>query len=1186
MSEKNSFVHLHAHTEYSLLDGAVRLVDDKGNPSELIKYVAAQKMPALAMTDHGNIFGAIEFYSACQKEGVKPIIGMEAYVSPGSRRDKSGTISTSNNHLTLLAKNNQGYENLMKLTSLSYLEGFYYKPRIDFESLEKYHDGIIALSGCLKGKTAETILKKTEQDALQVVGQYEELFGKGNFYLELMDHGIEQQRRVDTALIDLSKKTGIPLVATNDCHYLKKDDAFAHDVLLCIGTGKVLSEPNRMKYATHEFYYKTPKEMIKLFAEVPEAISNTLEIASQCNTEIQFDQILLPHYPVPPGETADTYLEKLCLEGIKKVYDSITDTLKNRLQEELAVIKRMGFSTYFLIVWDFVNFARGHGIPVGPGRGSGAGSLVSYSLGITRVDPIKYGLLFERFLNPDRRSMPDLDIDFSDEGRERVIQYVREKYGNESVAQIITFGSMLARLVIRDVGRVLGIPLSECDKIAKLIPRELGITISSAIKQSPELKTLCESSDAMKQLIEVSQRLEGLKRHTGVHAAGIVIVPTTEQFDINHYIPLARGSKEVTTTQFNDDGLLKLGILKMDFLGLRTLTVLHNAEKMVRERHHPQFDLYNISLEDANTYKLLSDAKTAGVFQLESSGMRDLLRKLKPTNMEDIIALISLYRPGPMGSGLLSEFVTRKHDASKIKYDHPSVEPILKDTYGCMVYQEQVMRISRVVAGFTAGQADLLRKAMGKKIPEEIKKLQKTFLDGAHKLGVNSKIAEKIFEQVEHFGGYGFNKSHATAYGLLSYQTAYLKANYPHEYMAALLTSVIGHASANKEEGNKIVEYIDDAQNMGIEILPPSVQTSEKMFALQGEGSNPKIRFGLLAVKNVGDGAVDQLIAARKQKQFDSFENFCKQVDMRLVNKKVIESLIKAGAFDFCGNIIHKTRAQLIGSLEQVMQASSKLRDDQSVGQGSFFDTESFHAQDSSGNVLTMNIPEFKEWHEHELLSYEKEVLGFYISGHPLAKYKEEFKFYSTHALNQLPQNGNVRIRIAGIIENVRRLISKQQKAPYARFRLEDWEGEIDCVVFPKSYANGLSSHININEMVIVTGRLNKNEQNENTQNELIVDEILTIEKAREILVKQMIIRVVTTGLEESWIEKVKTFITQHPGKCPVRFILHTAAHGDFAIDPQIKVALNSELFQGIKNLLGENSWKLLVAKLSQYQSK
>ena len=875
---------------------------------------------------------------------------------------------------------------------------------------------------------------------------------------------------------------------------------------------------------------------------------------------------------MPQGETMDSYLEKLCMDGIRKRFGQMLPAYKSRLEEELAVIKRMGFSAYFLIVWDFVSFAKKEGVPVGPGRGSGAGSLVSYSLGITDIDPLKYGLLFERFLNPDRRTMPDLDIDFSDEGREKVIQYVRKKYGNDSVAQIITFGSMLARLVVRDVGRVLEMPLQECDRIAKMIPKEIGITISSALKQVPELKNLYQNSPDVKKLLDVSQRLEGLKRHTGVHAAGIVIVPTQENQDITHYIPVAQGSKDVITTQYNDDSLLKLGVLKMDFLGLRTLTVLKNAESWVQKRHDPEFDLTKIPLDDPKTFKFLSEAKTIGIFQLESSGMRDLLRKLKPDSLEDIIALVSLYRPGPMGSGMLDDFVARRHAHSKVKYDHPSIVPIVKETYGIIVYQEQVMQISRVIAGFSAGQADVLRKAMGKKIPEEITKLKQSFLEGAKNKGIDLKIAEKIFAQIEHFGGYGFNKSHATAYGLLAYQTAYLKANYPHEYMVSLISSVIGHSSFAKEEGNKMVEYIQDTQSLDIEVLPPNVQNSSTHFSLIGKGKETKIIFGLSAVKNVGEGAAEAIVREREKEPYCSLQDFCQKVDTKGVNKKVIESLIKAGAFDFVGEPNTRTRAQMAGSLEKILQFTSKLRDDQIIGQASLFESLQITSQENPSELVS-NIP---EWHEHELLSFEKEVLGFYFSGHPLAKFKDELSFYATASLAQVGNNGQAsgRVRVAGIIENVRRLISKKQQVPYARFKLEDLEGEMDCVVFPKSYAGGLSKLIAINQMVVVSGRLNRSGKEE--IQELIVEEILSLEKARESLVKKMVLHINTAGLEDTSLEDLKKFLHKNNGHCPVQFLLSTPNHGEFSLDPKIKVKITEELLTGLKGMCGEKSWKLV----------
>ncbi len=922
----DSFVHLHSHSEYSLLDGAARITDEKGKPGELLKRIAEMKMPAMAVTDHGNMYGAIEFYQAAKSVGVKPIIGCEMYISPKSRHDRDSTRGQEHayNHFTVLSRDNEGYHNLIQLCSIGFLEGYYYKPRVDKEVLAKYGKGLIALSGCLKGELAQALLADKEKEALKIVDDYQNIFGKENYYFELMDHGIADQKRQNIKLIELSKKTGVPLVVTNDCHYVKKEDAAAHDALLCIGTGSTLVDPNRMRFDQHEFYYKSPQEMYALFKEQPEAVRRTLEIADRCSVEIKLDQMLLPHYDVPVGQTADAYLESLCRQGMQRRYGDGQTKFMDRLTYELSVIRKMGFSTYFLIVWDFVHWAKGNGVPVGPGRGSGAGSIVSYVLGITDVCPMKYGLLFERFLNPDRRSMPDLDIDFSDDGRERVIQYVRNKYGEKSVAQIITFGSMLARLVVRDVGRVMGFPLSEVDRIAKLIPRELGTTIEMARKNVPELQQECKQNPEIEKLLQTAQRLEGLKRHTGVHAAGIVIA----KGDLTQYVPLAKGSKDVITTQFNDEALLKLGMLKMDFLGLRTLTVISKACKLINQRHKAPllassptasdggsidskngsgwFDISQIPLDDEATFKLLQDAKAIGVFQLESTGMRDLLRKLHPSVFEEIIALIALYRPGPMGAGMLEEFVKRKHNANSIKYDHPILEPVLKETYGVILYQEQVMRISQDFAGFTPGQADVLRKAMGKKIPEEIEKLRGLFMEGAKAKDIKEKTAHTVFEQIVTFGGYGFNKSHSTAYGLVSYQTAYLKANYPIEFMTALLTSEIGHSAIGKEEDSKLVNFINEATEMGIKVLPPDVQKSFSEFSIedlnphpsplpqQGEGERPSlppvegegavrpdesksscIRFGLLAVKNVGDGAVESIVAARtKDGNFLTFDDF------------------------------------------------------------------------------------------------------------------------------------------------------------------------------------------------------------------------------------------------------------------------------------------------------------------------
>jgi DNA polymerase-3 subunit alpha len=1170
----DSFVHLHSHSEYSLLDGAVRLTDERGKPGELLKRISEMKMPALAITDHGNLYGAIEFYQAARAVKVKPIIGCEMYIAPKSRRDRSSAKGQEDAyyHFTLLARDNEGYQNLIQLCSIGFLEGYYYKPRVDKEVLAKYGKGLIALSGCLKGELAEAVLRGKDKDALKVIEDYQGIFGKENYYLELMDHGIADQKRQNEKLLELSKKTGIPLVATNDCHYLKKDDAEAHDALLCIGTGSTLVDPHRLKFEEHEFYYKSPEEMHALFKHCPEAVKETLKIAERCQVDIKLDQMLLPHYEVPAGQSPDGYLEKLCLEGMQRRYGAEQARHLERLKYELSVIRKMGFSTYFLIVWDFVHWAKKNGIPVGPGRGSGAGSIVSYGLGITDICPMKYGLLFERFLNPDRRSMPDLDIDFSDEGRERVIQYVRNKYGEKSVAQIITFGSMLARLVVRDVGRVMGFPLSEVDRIAKLIPRELGTTIEMARKNVPELQQECRQNPEVEKLLLVAQRLEGLKRHTGVHAAGIVIA----KGDLTQYVPLAKGAKDVITTQYNDEALLKLGLLKMDFLGLRTLTVIDHASKLVRERLKPDFDIRGIPLNDPATFKLLQDAKAIGVFQLESTGMRDLLRKLHPSVFEEIIALIALYRPGPMGAGMLDEFVKRKHNPSTIKYDHPILEPVLKETYGVILYQEQVMRISQDFAGFAPGQADVLRKAMGKKIPEEIEKLRGQFMEGAKAKGIKERTAHQVFEQMVTFGGYGFNKSHSTAYGLVSYQTAYLKANYPIEFMAALLTSEIGHSAIGKEEDSKLVNFLNEAEAMGLKVLPPDVQKSFSAFSIEDNA----IRFGLLAVKNVGTGAVDSIVEARKAGgPFQSFEEFFQRVDLRQANRKVMESLVKSGAFDgFSPEPAPRKRPHFLLELDEVMARTSKMREEAQSGQDSLFGWDEMSKSKKGSDPGRLNGDSRVGWSEHELLANEKEVLGFYLSGHPLARFQTELNLFSSHRLNQLPSSGSV-IRVAGMLSNVRRLVTKAKKEPYARCRFEDLDSEVDLIVFPKAYASGISQFLKPSEMMVVTGKVNRRAEDGNP--EILVEEMVPLAQAREQYVSELLVRTSFPGVEEKALEELKDILSRYPGRCRVCLEVDTPPQGSVIVETDVTVKPTAELFDEIEKRLGHESWK--ITKIGRY---
>jgi DNA polymerase-3 subunit alpha len=1164
----DSFVHLHSHSEYSLLDGAARLTDEKGKPGELLNLVSEMKMPALAITDHGNLYGAIEFYQAAKAVGVKPIIGCEMYLAPKSRFDRTSERGQEDAfyHFTLLARDNEGYQNLIQLCSAGFLEGYYYKPRVDKEILAKHGEGLVALSGCLKGELAQALLAGKDNEALKIVGDYQSIFGKENYYLELMDHGIADQKRQNEKLLELSKKTGVPLVATNDCHYLRKEDAPAHDALLCIGTGSTLVEPDRLRFEEQEFYYKSPAEMYKLFSHCPDAVRRTLEIAERCTVDIKLDQMLLPHYEVPAGTTADAYLEKLCREGMQGRYGAEAARHEERLKYELSVIRKMGFSTYFLIVWDFVHWAKNNHIPVGPGRGSGAGAIVSYALGITDICPMKYGLLFERFLNPDRRSMPDLDIDFSDEGRDRVIQYVRNKYGEKSVAQIITFGSMLARLVVRDVGRVMGFPLAEVDRIAKLIPRELGTTIEMARKNVPELQKECKDNPEVEKLLATAQRLEGLKRHTGVHAAGIVIA----KGDLTQYVPLAKGAKDVITTQYNDEALLKMGLLKMDFLGLRTLTVIHHASRLVRERGKPDFDIRSIPLDDAVTFKLLQEGKAIGLFQLESSGMRDLLRKLHPTVLEDIIALNSLYRPGPMGAGMLDEFVRRKHNAASVKYDHALLEPILKETYGVILYQEQVMRISRDFAGFTPGQADVLRKAMGKKIPEEIEKLRGQFMEGARTKGIKEKTAHHVFEQIVTFGGYGFNKSHSTAYSLVSYQTAYLKTNHPLEFMTALLTSEIGHSAIGKEEDSKLVVFISEAEAMGIKVLPPDVQKSISEFSIEENA----IRFGLLAVKNVGSGAVDSIVAARKEGgAFLSLEDFCRRIDLRLANRKVLESLIKAGAFDgFSSESAARLRPRFLMDIDEVMARASKIREEAQSGQDSLFGWEEMTAGSADGRIGVSAVQGQGGWSEQELLACEKEVLGFYLSGHPLARFQSELNLFSSHRLNKLPSSGSA-VRLAGMISNVRRMVTKARKEPYARCRFEDLDGEVDMIVFPKAYAAGISPLLKPSAMVVVTGKLNRRAEDGNP--EILVEDMVPLETAREQYVSELLVRMSNPGLEEKALESLKGVLARYPGRCRVCLEVATPPQGTVVVETDVTVKPTQELLAEIERCLGHESWKI-----------
>jgi DNA polymerase-3 subunit alpha len=1151
----SDFVHLHNHTEYSLLDGACHILDDSGKPGTFLQQAEKFKMPALAITDHGNMFGAIEFYQACMKIGIKPIIGSEVYIAPQSRLNKEASgIAKAAYHLTLLVKNEIGYKNLIRLTSIGYLEGFYYRPRIDKEVLKQYNEGLIGLSGCMKGEIPQLILQGNIDAARELIGVYQDIFGKDNFYLELHDHGIEGQKKIIENLLLLAKQCDAPMVATNDTHYLLKEDAESHEVLLGIGTGKTIDDPTRMRFSTEEFYFKSPQEMKELFSYVPEAIRNTIEITEKCNLELEFGRIYLPHYDVPSGFSPNSYLEKLCREGAKSRYGQISSQIEQRLQYELDVVKQMNYSAYFLIVWDFIRYAKQRNIPVGPGRGSGAGSVVAYTLGITNIDPLKYGLLFERFLNPKRVSMPDLDIDFSDEGREEIINYVKNKYGEKNVAQIITFGSMQARLVIRDVGRVLNIPLTQVDKIAKQIP--FGEGIYSALKKVEGLKKLANENHDIARLIKISSKLEGLKRHTGVHAAGIVI----SKDDMTNYVPFARGAKNVITTQYEGNSLVKLGLLKMDFLGLRTLTVIQKAINLIKENNKNEKiqTEEDFPLNDEKTYQLLCRAESSGVFQLESSGMKDLLRKIAPTEFFDLIALLALYRPGPIGSGMLDEFIK-----VVITYDHPLLEPILKETYGIVVYQEQVMRIAQDLAGFSLGRADLLRRAMGKKDLDEMEKQRTEFMKGAQQKGIKTKTANKIFNTMSKFGAYGFNKSHSAAYALISYQTAYLKANYPLEYMTALLNSEINNT-------DKMVQYINECQAMKIPIFPPDVQTSFHNFVFEKEG----IRFGLLGIKNVGEGAISSLVEARKKKGFfESFYDFCYRVDLHHTNKQVIKSMIKAGAFDSLG----VSRAQLMQKMDEILNKAISRQKDKMIGQTSMFEMidEEKEAEEKSKKKLAEKK---EEWPGNKLLAYEKEVLGFYFSGHPLKAYVREIEKYSTHTISQLHEQENINgdsISVGGIITHIKRITTRKNEL-MAVCILEDLEGKIEVVIFPRNYNDGIIRYLKIDEIVIVKGKVDGREE----RSKILADEIMPLLLIRQKKIKSLCIKMGSDVFnKEEILHSLKKIMEQNEGNCPVIFDLAIPEKKNVMINSMSRILPSEEVIVEIEKIFGEKSVEIKIEK-------
>lgn len=1134
------FVHLHVHTQYSLLDGAIKL-------DELMTQAEEFKLPALAITDHGNMFGVIEFYKKCMASGIKPIIGCEMYVAPLDLRKKEPVkgLPDAGYHLLLLVKNHAGYKNLMKLSSIGYLEGFYHKPRIDKEVLKEHNEGLFGLSSCLHGEIPSLLLEGNHHKAREVTREYQDIFSEGNFFFEIQNHQIDEEKKVLPLLVKLAGEMNAGLVATNDCHYLKKEHAQAHDALLCIQTGKKLTDADRLKFANDQLYFKSPEEMKALFADYPSAIENTLRIAEQCNLDLEFGKTHLPEFPLPPGyDNLDAYLDFLSRKGLAQRYSKVTPGLEERLEYELKVIRQMGFAGYFLIVKDFIDYARNKEIRVGPGRGSVGGSLVAYCLGITNMDPIKYGLLFERFLNPERISLPDIDIDFSDRERDKIIHYVINKYGQDNVTQIITFGTMAARAVIRDVGRVLDLSYSDVDRIAKMIPWVPDMNLKTAIEQNSELRTMIKSDPRLEKLFSYSEILEGLCRHASTHAAGVVIAPKA----LTEYVPLYRGSKGETTTQYDMQGIEEIGLLKMDFLGLRTLTVIDDTLQTLREDQNIILDIDSIPLDDKKTYQLFSNGETVGIFQFESSGMRDYLTKLKPESVEELTAMNALYRPGPLDR--IAEYIDRKRGLKQISYEHPLLEPILQGTHGVIVYQEQVLKIASDLAGYSLGKADILRKAMGKKKAELMVQQREEFKKGAKAKGIKPEVADKIFDLMATFAGYGFNKAHSAGYAYLAYQTAYLKAHYPVQFMAATMTSEIGNT-------DRVVILMDECKRMGIEVLPPDVNHSFGKFKVVGE----KIRFGLEAVKNVGRGAIESIVEAReKVGKFKTLFEFCAEVDLGSANKRMIESLIQAGAFDS----ISKYRSQLMASLDLATSYGQALQEDRKRGQTSLFDL--------GGEAKTLPVPkmfEVPEWPISEILSKEKEMLGFYVSGHPLTKYQEELNTFvtrNTHSLEEARDGEEV--YIGGVITHVKTSIDRKKKQ-MAFITLEDFVGTVEIVVFSDCYEKNRRI-IRSESMVLIKGRASTKE---GEKPKIVASELLSLSKAYSELKPPLHLLLFSTGAsQDNVVSELKDILSKHPGNSRVILHVKKADNQELKMKLNDPVDVSKELLHKLKNLVGEKN--------------
>jgi len=1128
---QNQFVHLHLHSDYSLLDGACDV-------EKLVDRVHELGMPAVAMTDHGNIFGAVHFVNAAHKAGVKPIVGCELYICKKNDHNIARTPPDGDtyNHLLVLAENEEGYRNLVKITSEASLHGFYYKPRVSKEFLAEHSKGLIGLSGCLKGEVAERLTEGNYDAARSAAGFYRDLFGKENFFLEIQDQGLEMEHRIHSGLFQLERDLGLPLVATNDSHYLCEDDAHAQDVMLCIQTGKSIQETNRMKFEGTQFYVKNGDEMLRVFKDAPQVLSRTLDIAERCNLRLEKVPNPFPHFDVPDGFTLDSYFEHITRQGFARRMESLRTLSANgrlkhslpdyeqRLAREIGIIQQMKFSGYFLIVWDFIRYARERGIPVGPGRGSAAGAVVAYSLGITNIDPLQHELLFERFLNPERISMPDIDIDFCMNRRGEVIEYVTHKYGRENVAQIITFGTMAAKAAIKDVGRAMDMPYSDVDRIAKMVPTTLNIKLGDALKESVALQEAYQKDPQVRQLLDTARKLEGLVRNSGVHAAGVVISPRP----LIELVPLHKTKNDEIVTAFDMVAIEKMGLLKMDFLGLTTLTILDDTLKLIAQKG-TNLKLDDIPLEDQETYaKVFHKGLTSGVFQFESHGMRDVLRRYQPNSIEDLTALNALYRPGPIQGGMIDDFIERKHGRRKIEYELPELKEILQETLGVIVYQEQVMQAANKLAGYSLGEADLLRRAMGKKNAEEMAKQRERFVQGATQRGFPPRKIEKIFDLMAQFAGYGFNKSHSAAYALLAYHTAYLKTHHPIEFMAALLTSVTGST-------DDVVKYINECREMGIAVEPPDINVSDANFTPHGQA----IRFGLAAVKNVGGNAIESIVAGRKKlgRKFRSFYEFCEEVDLRLLNKRVLESLIKSGAMDCFGR-----RAQLMQALDTAIEQAQKVQRDAESGQHGLFGVFA----DESAQAASDALPNVPDWDEHTRLAAEKEILGFFITGHPMEKYKEklaDLNALSTQDIAAMKKSTakDENITTAGLISGLRVAKSKRGEL-WAQAALEDMLGKVELLVFPEAYKK-LAEKVKLEVPVLIRGGV-RIEEGANPK--LTANDIIPLDEARVPLPKALRIRIPLGSATGSTVDAQHALCSERKGEAKVLFDVER--EGDFMV--------------------------------------